>query len=227
MPAAVQMVLALPDVDAPSGEEWQRTPCPASFAGSRQDRVGVSYAKAWDSRSRQHVDVCFSARLSSVVESRTLRLDHHGYPHLNLGGQRVYLHRLAFGDAPSGKFVDHRDRNPLNCADDNLRAVSPAESSVNRGRPRLARPASSRFKNVTAFYLAGGRVVWQAGFGCAGRFHHCGLHATETAAAIAVNRALRKQWPTLYVRNHIPVRRTVTTAWASVSTQPTTRRKAA
>ena len=156
-----------------------------------------------------------SRRMAADVDAHTWRLDRAGYPRTTINGRATYLHALVFGPVPDGKVIDHIDRNPLNCTDENLRALTPSESNVNRRRPRRPRPYSSRYRGVTLFRLANGRTKWQAFYHANHKPVHLGLFESETAAAIAWNRAQRKEWgPHLYVRNHIPVRRTTTTVWA-------------
>ena len=57
-----------------------------------------------------------------------------GYSRGDKGRNRpVYLHRLVMGEPPRpGLFVDHRDRNRLDCRKKNLRWVSPQQSSWNK-----------------------------------------------------------------------------------------------
>lgn len=57
-----------------------------------------------------------------------------GYAIASIGGVKVRMHNLVFGPIPSGKTVDHIDRNPLNNTRSNLRAVHYSLQSFNQGK---------------------------------------------------------------------------------------------
>lgn len=72
-------------------------------------------------------------------------LNHAGYAERSRRrGRHGLLHRLVM-NAPIGMFVDHRDRDPMNNCRSNLRVVTPAESSLNKGR----RAGTSTFRGVS------------------------------------------------------------------------------
>lgn len=209
---------------------WEAPTLAQQFAGRRRYRVGLHYFRVRDPRAGQYVVACVSARLAAFVDAHRWRLDKHGFPRTTVDGESVYLHRAAYGPVPDGKWVDHADRDRLNCADDNLRAVTPDESIKNRRRPRRAGGYSSRYRGVKLDRRSAHRKRWQAALTAHGRFRYLGLFESEVAAAIAWNRAMRERFPGLYrsIRNFIPVRRTTTTVWARLAERDQTpQRKAA
>lgn len=57
----------------------------------------------------------------------------HGYAQIWAEGRMQLLHRWLLGlDVGDRRIGDHKDRNPMNCRRENLRAVTPTESSENR-----------------------------------------------------------------------------------------------
>ncbi len=69
------------------------------------------------------------------------------YPMVYLGGKARFVHRLVaaafLGPCPKGYEVDHRDRNPLNPARDNLRHLTMSDNS-GRARRRARVPDPER-----------------------------------------------------------------------------------
>jgi HNH endonuclease len=199
---------------------WRVVPRPEPLLGPFVDRNGIFFLPIWSRHAQRRVFAVVPTRMYNTILTRRWHLDTHGYPTAGIGGRSVPLHHLVVGAFPQGHFVDHVNRDVLDLRDENLRILTPAESSVNRRRPRLATPASSRFRGVTAFRPRSG-IMWQAAAHSGNRCMYFGLHRSEVAAAIAYNRGARKLWPNLYVRNDIPVQRTTTTAWASKTTVTT------
>lgn len=66
-----------------------------------------------------------------------------GYAH-NRSGR---LHRLVMGE-PDGLFVDHINRDTLDCRRENLRTATPAESVRNRGKLRGRKSPASKYIGV-------------------------------------------------------------------------------
>ncbi len=105
-------------------------------------------------------------------------------------GKRGYqsLHRLIWcllgkGDAPK---IDHRDGNPLNNAEDNLRAATSAGNSYNA---RVPKNSKSGVRGVT---WDARRGAWRALVVSDGVAHPIGLFASLREATVARDAAARE-----------------------------------
>lgn len=97
-------------------------------------------------------------------------------------GGMVYLHRVIMGD-PRGLMVDHRDRDTLNCRDDNLRIATTGQNRANAGRVRRN---SSGLKGVT-WHKSSGK--WLSTITKDGIRYYLGLYQHKKRAAVAHDRA--------------------------------------
>lgn len=96
-------------------------------------------------------------------------------------GSKILLHRIII-QAQAGQFVDHRDRNGLNCQKNNLRFCTRSQNQMNR----YCAHGKSKFKGV---WFRLDTLKWQAEI----RFNHkrvsLGCYFTEEEAAEIYNQA--------------------------------------
>lgn len=95
--------------------------------------------------------------------------------------KQLLLHRFILGVTDPEMFIDHADRNGLNCQKDNLRAATKRQNQYNKPKPRLAY-TTSLYKGVS-FHTPTGK--WQARIFIEGRQSSLGLFKTEEEAAAA------------------------------------------
>lgn len=98
-----------------------------------------------------------------------------GYLVVRVSGKLYYLHRLAwlyvYGEWPSsGAVIDHIDRNPLNNAISNLRAVSKRENRIN----------SHTVENAEGVTFQAGK--WTAQVWVRGEYFYLGRFSTKEIA---------------------------------------------
>lgn len=120
-----------------------------------------------------------------------LSIGSHGYAQLTgvVSGSTVLLHRWLLGlERGDGLIGDHINGNRLDCRRENLRAVTPGESSAN-----VAGRAGSGFRGV---YPCRGR--WQARCKKNGKIHNLGTFDTPEEAA-SVSQAFREIYLPGYV----------------------------
>lgn len=98
--------------------------------------------------------------------------------------RRIYLHRLIL-NAPSDKWVDHSDGNPLNNRRANLRLCNPAENARN-AKAKKSLVARSPYKGVS--WLAKNRR-WAARITVNRKMIFLGTYLTDTEAALAYDQA--------------------------------------
>lgn len=67
----------------------------------------------------------------------------YAYLYLKTKSQLIHLHRLIM-DAEPGSFIDHADRDPLNCRKSNLRFCSESQNCANR----RSAPSPSGYRGV-------------------------------------------------------------------------------
>jgi hypothetical protein len=97
-------------------------------------------------------------------------------------GEVIYLHRVVVG-AKKGQCVDHKDRDTLNCREENLRIATPAQ---NRANQRTRRTNSSGLKGVS---WSPGTKKWMAAITHRGRRYYLGCFQDKRRAAVAHDRA--------------------------------------
>lgn len=97
------------------------------------------------------------------------------------GGGTEYLHRFIL-DAGDGEFVDHINRNRLDCRRTNLRTATWAQNVTNSGRE----PGPSSYRGVT---LRCDKKKWVAKVHVDGKAVHLGSFPTPEAAAQAYDAA--------------------------------------
>lgn len=111
----------------------------------------------------------------SLVEDRRWYLDAQGYP---ATGRHDRLHRLLLSPIPSGREVDHRNRDKLDNRRANLRVVTHRTNTRNIGSRRANLPLGVYVERATGVYF--GQVKR------GGRKYHAGRHTSVRAAADAV-----------------------------------------
>lgn len=104
------------------------------------------------------------------------------YASTAVGRKMVYLHRLILGAGPD-EFVDHIDRNTLNCRRENLRLATPQQNMANVSRRSTS---TSPYKGVAR--RVDGKA-WVARIQFNGKGVHLGSFTTAAAAARAYDRA--------------------------------------
>ena len=116
------------------------------------------------------------------------------------GGQRalplIYMHQLLL-DVPKDKEVDHIDGNGLNNRRSNLRICYHPQNCFNR---RKQFNTSSIYKGV---YWNKQRHKWQAQIKFEGRRHFLGRFTNEVQAALAYNKAAKKEYGEFATLNKI------------------------
>jgi len=92
---------------------------------------------------------------------------------------RVIAERAGIGIGIKGRYIDHSDRNPLNCRRSNLRAATNSQNLANRGKNRNN---TSGRKGVT---WDKSRHKWMAQIMVQGRVFYLGRHSKRDAAYAA------------------------------------------
>jgi len=115
------------------------------------------------------------------------RIDKHGYVCRKTKARRIYLHHCILPHRPDGLVRDHINRDKLDNRLGNLRLVTRAASSRNRG-PNTNRGTGVRGVN----YINGQSLPWRASIQSGGEYIFYKNYATkeEATAAISVARAL-------------------------------------
>lgn len=117
----------------------------------------------------------------------TLNANGYAWRSVEGGRRHVYLHRAIAGATwGDGVYVDHINRDRLDCRRENLRVVTPRQSAQNK--PAL----TGRFRGVS-FDTARGK--WQAAAQLDGRRYAIGRYATEDEAASAAAAWRRDHMP--------------------------------
>lgn len=105
------------------------------------------------------------------------------------GRRIIYLHRLVMNE-PVG-FVDHINRDTLDCRRQNLRTADRCGSNANRGKHARAN-ASSSFKGVSRDKSSRNR--WRAIITIDYHTIALGSYPSELEAALAYDQAAREHW---------------------------------
>ena len=87
----------------------------------------------------------------------------------------IYLHKAIYGGPPE-VIVDHENRNPLDCRDENLRAATVRQNNANNG---LRRDNASGYKGVS---FKSSNLKWQAQTHINGKTKHLGYFDTPEEA---------------------------------------------
>lgn len=124
------------------------------------------------------------------------------YAHIKLTGNiTVALHHLPIG-RPIGKLdVDHINRNTLDCRRENLRFVTRAQNSMNKGKNPRLKNASSKYKGVC---FDKSRGLWISGVKYNYRRINLGRYKDEVDAAIAYNKKAVELFGEFAYLNEIP-----------------------
>ena len=118
------------------------------------------------------------------------------------GKQKMILMHRQIMDAKPGKEVDHRNRNPLDNQQHNLRFATRAEQCLNR---RANISGASKYKGV---HIQTGTNRWRVAF----REKYVGLFDSEVEAAKAYDRATLEFNPVSACLN-FPVGGALSRAW--------------
>jgi hypothetical protein len=123
-----------------------------------------------------------------------------------INGTTIYLHQIVVKrmglKLRPGEMIDHKDRDGLNCQDDNLRVASHQMNQANSSK----RGGTSKFRGVS-YYKKSGK--WRArsriGDGKGeGKLTHLGYFDSEIEAAKAYNNAALKHFGPYANLNVIP-----------------------
>lgn len=106
------------------------------------------------------------------------RMEHYGNLHLNfpLANEVLQIDRRIK--------IDHKDRNPLNNLEDNLRIATPSQNMANRAKQR--RKCSSIYKGVSFRKY---NLDWESYIMKNRKRIHLGIFKDEKEAALAYNKA--------------------------------------
>ena len=94
---------------------------------------------------------------------------------------RIHMHRLV-NNTPNNTDTDHKDLNPLNNQQHNLRNCTNAQNQWNR---KIQKNGSSQYRGVGFIKR---KSPWQASIRFYGKLIHIGTFALEKDAAIAYDR---------------------------------------
>jgi hypothetical protein len=123
----------------------------------------------------------------------------YAYAHISGTGKnrvRMSLHRLILGVKDRKIWVDHANRNGLDCRRKNLRTCTPSQNSVN-SRKRT-RKTSSKFKGVSFT-----RGKWRATIRVNYKTIYLGSFESEKVAAQTYDRAGRKHYGEFFRGNFV------------------------
>lgn len=98
-----------------------------------------------------------------------------------VGGRTLYMHREIL-NAPTGREVDHVDGNSLNNCRSNIRLATTSQNNMNKGKPRIKRTPTSKYKGV---YWDRSSGAFRAGIRVNGIQKHLGQFRNEEDAARA------------------------------------------
>ena len=116
------------------------------------------------------------------VKSHKWCLDVYGYPKTVYQNNTLYLHRLITGN--SKYETDHKDRNPLNNRNNNLRKCTPSQNGMNR------KANTNSFSKHKGIDFTKGK--WRALIQKDGKRYFLGTFIDEWKAALAYNEAAKK-----------------------------------
>lgn len=122
---------------------------------------------------------------SFKVNQHNWNLDKYGYARTTIFRKTIHLHRFIL-NAPKDRLVDHKDSNPLNCLESNLRLGSCSNNAWNKQITILNK---SGFKGVS---WKKSNNAWVAQIAYNKHKIYLGLFITKELAAIAYNRAAVK-----------------------------------
>lgn len=113
------------------------------------------------------------------------RLDMKGYV-IRFGSKKIKLHRAVMGKIPNNLFVDHINRDKLDCRLENLRLVTPAQSNQNTSKRNGPIKSNKTGYRGVFFDKERHKFIAQAGRKKIGRFDTAG----EANKAVLEYRAL-------------------------------------
>lgn len=116
-------------------------------------------------------------------------LQHLGYANGKRIRRHIYLHRFLL-NAKEGQIVDHKNGNKLDNRRSNLRFVTAAQNTQNRGSEKF-RGRHSNYKGVCRTSNTA-KHQWRATITRDGIINHLGTFEKEIDAARAYNRAAAK-----------------------------------
>lgn len=118
-----------------------------------------------------------------------LKAKHLSYACASIQGKTVLMHRFIM-DAPASLEVDHWSGNGLDNVRKNIRLCNRPQNTWNRGATRSKR--SSSYKGVFRRQKLECEKPWIARLCVNGNRIHLGYYSTAEAAALVVNKAIRK-----------------------------------
>jgi hypothetical protein len=104
----------------------------------------------------------------------------------------LYLHRFLLGVTDPMIFVDHLDRDGLNCQRANMRRATRSQNAANSRNPRT--PGKKRGSNFRGVSWNHGNSRWHTRIKIGGKERFLGYFMNEVHAAKAYDRAARKHF---------------------------------
>lgn len=138
------------------------------------DRGSYYEMVLYNNKSKEIARTIFSKNQLKKVKKYKWHLSGCGYASARISGALVFLHQLILGKKEGFK-TDHKDRNPLNNLNNNLRFANKSQNAMNR--------------NVMGIHWRKDRKKWQARIKINYRIKHLGLFKRKSEALKARKQA--------------------------------------